>query len=91
MEKEKIKLTVEELQDIVFDDSEEFDVIQHEIVGNWRHGTEETCIVKRITDGKCFRLNYRNSVKDSCEFQDMNYDDEYEEVFPVEETIIVYK
>lgn len=91
MEREKIKLTVTELQDIVYDESEDFDVVHHETTGTWRHGTEETTIARRVSDGKFFELNYRDSVKDECEFQDMNYDGEYTEVFPRETTITIYE
>lgn len=91
MEREKIKLTVEELQDVIHEDTEEFDVIHAETIGHWRHGSEETMIVKRISDNKFFRINYRDSVKDECEFCDMNYDGEYMEVFPKEVTTIIYE
>lgn len=91
MEKEKIKLTVSELQDIVHEDSDEFEVIVSNTVGHWRHGSEENTIVKRISDNKFFSLDWRDSVKENCEFEDMNYDGEYEEVFPKEVTTIIYE
>ena len=91
MEKEKINLTVEELQDVVYGDTDEFDIILTETTGHWRHGSEETAIVKRISDNKFFKIDYRDSVKDECEFCDMNYDGEYTEVFPKEVTTIIYE
>lgn len=91
MEREKIKLTVSELQDAVYDDSSEFECIDSEITGTFRHGNDNTAILKRLYDNKFFKVTYRDSVKDECEFQDMNYDGEYEEVFPEEKTIIIYK
>lgn len=91
MEKEKIKLTSSELRDIVYDDNENYGIIKETITGDWRHGTEEEVIVKRVSDGKFFKLNYRNSVKDECEFADMNYDAEYEQVFARTTEIIIYE
>lgn len=91
MEREKITLTVSELQDIVFEESAEFEVIETKTVGHWRHGSEECTVVQRLSDNKYFELNWRNSVKDSCEFEDMNYDDEYKEVFPEKVETIIYK
>ncbi len=89
--REELKLTVDELADIVCEDNENFKNIEHEITGNWRHGTEEKLIVQRISDGKFFELNYRDSVKDECEFADMNYDGTYQEVFAVKKEIVVYQ
>lgn len=90
MEREKIKLTVSELELIVYDESDAFKIIESNTVGTWRHGTEEVAIVQRA-DGKFFKIPYRDSVKDSCEFQDINYDGEYCEVFPRETVITVYE
>ena len=91
MNREKIKLTVNELQNIVYDDSEDFGVIKSEITGTFRHGNENTAIIRRHGDGKFFEVDYRDSVKDNCDFSDMNYDGEYSEVFETEETVITYK
>jgi hypothetical protein len=89
--REKIKLTVKELQDIVYDDSENFKVIESNITGTFRHGNENEAVIKRISDGKYFEVYYRDSVKDGCDFCDMNYDGDYEEVFKTEKTIVAYE
>jgi hypothetical protein len=91
MTREKIKLTVSELNDCRCGDSTEYDLIKSEITGTFRHGNDNEAIIKRVSDGRLFKINYRDLVKDECEFQDMNYDEEYQEVFPVEKTIIVYE
>lgn len=88
---EKLKLNVSELRDIVYDDSNEFEVVQEETIGTWRHGNEETTVVKRLSDGKFFEINWRSSVKYSCGFKDMNFDGEYDEVLPYTETITKYR
>ena len=91
MDRDKISLSVEDLQSIVYGDSYDYEVIKIDIVGTWRHGDENVAIVQRKSDKKYFKLDYRDSCKDECGFKDMNYDGEYDEVFPVERTVIVYE
>lgn len=88
--REQITLNPKEIQEIVFSENDNFNVVEHEVIGHWRHGTEETCVVKRISDGKYFRIYYRDSVKEEMEFEDMNYGRTFKEVFPTEKTIIVF-
>lgn len=87
---EKIKLTTREMNEIVHDDHEDYEVIEDDVTGNWRHGTENTCIVQRISDKKFFGIEYRDSPKDSCMFEDMNDGGTFNEVVPKEQTIVVY-
>ncbi len=91
MDREKIELEVDELQDIVYEDSEDYEVVKSEITGTFRHGNENSAIIKRISDNKYFEIYYRDSVKDGCDFQDLNFKNSYKEVFPVEKTITVYE
>jgi hypothetical protein len=88
--REHLSLSVEELRDIVYGDTNDYDIVQHEITGTFRHGNENTAVIQRISDGKYFKVCYRDSVKDTCDFRDMNYTEVYSEVFPVEKTITVY-
>jgi len=89
--KETIHLSVEELQDIVYDDHNDYKVITREITDTFRHGNENEAVIQRVSDGKYFKIYYRDSVKDTCMFEDMNYSSDYTEVFPVEKTIVVYE
>ncbi len=91
VDREILKLSVDELQDIVYEDSEEYLVIENTIVGTFRHGNENSAIIKRVSDNKYFEINYRDSVKDGCDFQDLNFEEEYNEVFPEQQTITIYK
>ena len=91
MERESIRIEVEELRDVVFGDSEHYEVIKSETTGHWRHGSEETTIVRRVSDGKYFQIDWRDSVKDGCEFEDMNYDGVYIEVFPKTIETVIYE
>jgi hypothetical protein len=89
----KIKLTVRLLHEMICGDSEDFDMIEQNTTGHWRHGTEETGVFQRIADGKFFRFNWRDSCKDSCEFVYMNDSSNAEgtEVFPKEVVTIIYE
>lgn len=89
--REKITLTTSQLQDIVFDDTEEYEMIVSEITGTFRHGNENEGIIKRNLDGKFFKAFFRDSVKDGMDWSDMNHGPfEFEEVFKSEKTITVY-
>lgn len=78
------------MQDIVYDESEDFDVVQDEVTGSWRHGNVNQCIVQRVSDGKYFAIEYNDSPKDSAMFEDMNYGGTFYEVVPKEITTVVY-
>jgi hypothetical protein len=90
MEREEIQISAEDLCNIVYDDHEDWEEVQSEVDGHWRHGTEHTGVFKRISDGKFFRMNWRQSPKDSMDFADMNYDCVATEVFPVKVTKTEY-
>lgn len=90
-EKYKIDLKVDKLRDIVYGVSDEFKEVSHETTGHWRHGSEEETVVQRVSDGKYFVIYWRDSVKDECDFRDMNSDMECYEVFPEIVTKTIYK
>jgi hypothetical protein len=90
MENEKIKLSLEEARDIVYDDHESWECVHSEISGNWRHGTENTGVYRR-PDGRFYKIEWRDSTSDMSGFEDCNYAPmEAIEVFPEKVTTIVY-
>ena len=92
MEREEIKLKLSDVKDIVYDDHEDWKTIQSEITGNWRHGDENSGVFERLSDGKFFRIDWRDSVKDECGFEDCNFGNFVaKEVFPEQVTITIYK
>lgn len=91
MEREVLEIKVNDLSSIVHDDHEDFNVIESNTTGHWRHGSEETTIVQRVSDGKYFKINWRDSVKDECMFTDMNSNGSYIEVFPHTIETTIYK
>ena len=91
MEREQIKIENDELQEIVYGEHEEWETVEARVDGTWRHGTEHTGVFKRLSDGKFFRMDWRDSVKDECEWDDMNYGCTAKEVFPKQMTITIYE
>ena len=91
MEREQIELGSDELCDIVYGDHDDWVVIERKIKGEWRHGTEHTGVFQRVADGKFFRMDWRDSPKDGCEWADMNYDCTAKEVVPREVTTTIYE
>lgn len=87
--REELNLTEEEAREIVYRDSEYFDVILDTITDTEldRWSTYHEIIVKRIDDNKYFRSTY--SVGDEAPYE--NEHPLFTEVFPVEKTIIVYE
>jgi hypothetical protein len=99
MEREKIKLNNDQWQNIVWenyieiDGAEiEFEEIQDNYDGSRRHTEDHHKILKRVPDGKYFKVNYETSVKDEMGWEECNYGGtEAIEVFPEQVFITVYK
>ena len=89
--RESIDLTAEEARYIVYDDSEDYRVIQTRVDGEWRHGVCMETIVQRESVGKYFSISWRDSPKDSMDFGDMNDDLGMVEVFKVIKHIEVFE
>lgn len=91
-EREKLILTAEEARNIVYEDTNEYDVISDDIVSTSRWSEHHDIIVKRVSDGKFFESNYSTGKTEMQDESPYEYDDpEFTEVFPVEETVIKYK
>ncbi len=99
MEKEVIKLTNKQWQNIVWENyievngvEIEFEEIQDNYEGSRRHTEKHHKILKRISDGKFFRVDYESSVKESMGWEECNYGDTKAiEVFPKETITIKYE
>lgn len=103
-EREILKLTSEELRDLVFENAYgyneadnnfefEFEEMSHKITGNSRHTQFEEKVLKRLSDGKFFLAAYETSVKDAMGWYECNCDSLYDvtEVFPKIITKTIYK
>lgn len=91
-EREKLVLTPEEGRSIVYDDHDDFELISKEITDTSRWSIFYENIYKRISDGKFFKTNYSEGATECQDESPYEYDDAvFEEVFPVEKTVIVYE
>jgi hypothetical protein len=90
--KETLKLTEQEARMIIWDDDENFKIINQSIVDTTRWSIITNIIVQRQSDGKFFKSCYS---KGATECQDERpYEGEdpvFEEVFPVEKTVTIYE
>jgi hypothetical protein len=99
MEREVIKLTNEQWCDIVFEnyikvngEKIEFEEIQDNYDGSRRHTEDHHKILKRVSDGKFFKVDYETSVKDEMGWNECNEGEtEADEVFPEQVTTTIYK
>lgn len=99
MEREKIKLTNSQWENIVNENyleinGEEIPIkqVQNNYDGSGRHTEMHHIIFQRLFDNKYFRVDFETSVKDTMGWKECNYGGtEAIEVFPQEETVIIYK
>lgn len=88
---EKLQLEVDDVVNIIYDDHEEWETVETEITGNWRHGNENTGVFRRLKDNKLFRIDWRDSTNDMTDFRDCNFGPiDATEVFPVKVTKVEY-
>lgn len=98
MEREIIKLSNKQWENIVFENYIEidgvevsFEEIQDNYDGSRRHTEDHHKILRRLLDGKFFRVDYETSVKDEMGWAECNYGDtEIKEVFPEEKITVIY-
>lgn len=63
------KPTIEEICDAWRDDTDKFETVIDELDGTWRHGTEHTLVVERLSDNTFWRVFYRHET--SGEYNDL--------------------
>ena len=91
--REKLVLTKEQARSIIYEDTDEYDIISDEMIGKRRWSIDYYVVIKRVADGKFFADLYSRGA---TEYQDDERPFEYTvpnftEVFPVEKKIIVYQ
>lgn len=99
MEREKFILNNSQWQSLVYENyfdlngvEIDFNEIEFHYDGSSRHTEAHHKILKRISDGKYFRVHYETSVKDSMGWEECNSGNTVvTEVFPESKTITVYK
>ena len=87
--RETFILSSKEALDIISDDSEEFELVEDDVLDTWRHGVIKGGIFKRLNDGKLFKATWYAGVNEG--FTEVNNDIEFQEVYKVEKVIISYE
>ena len=91
-ERETLKLTGEEGRRILYEDHEDFELVTSEIVDNSRWSILYEDVYQRLSDKKFFKTTYSKGATELQDERPYEYGDAvFEEVFPVEKTIIVYE
>jgi hypothetical protein len=92
MERETLNFSAQKARDIIFDDDEEFVVVETEQIGNSRWSLHYRAIVHRALDDKYFAVTYSKGATEQQEQRP--FDDEppvFTQVFPTIKTITVYE
>jgi hypothetical protein len=91
-EREKLQLTKEEAQAIVYEDTNDYETISDEVVGKRRWSSDHEIVIKRISDGKFFSDYYSRGLTEMQDESPYEYSEpDFTEVFQVEKTIITYE
>lgn len=91
-EREKLILTTEEAQSIVWGDSSEYEVIEDTIESTSRWSENHSIVIKRLSDGKFFADGYSQGLTEMQDESPYEYSEpDFTEVFQVEKTIIAYE
>jgi hypothetical protein len=91
-EREKLILTQDEARAIVFDDHEDYQVIENEIESTSRWSEHHLVTVQRLSDGKYFQDTYSQGLTESQDERAYEYSQpNFTEVFQVTKTIIAYE
>lgn len=88
----KLELTKEEAQDIIWGDHENFEVVEDEIVGDRRWSIDHRIVIQRVSDKKFFADTYSVGATEMQDEGPWEYSEpNFMEVFPVEKVITVYE
>lgn len=90
--KEKLKMTKEQARQILWEDTDDFIIIQDEQVDSTRWSAHHDLVVQRKEDSKFFRAGYSVGLTEQQDERPWEYEDEVEfvEVTPSTKTITVY-
>lgn len=90
--REKLTITKQQAQAIIWGDSLDFEVIEDKPTGNSRWSQIHQIIIKRLSDNKFFKDKYSIGATEHQEENPYEYSEpNFTEVFPVEKVVIVYE
>lgn len=89
----KILIPKAEAREIIYGDSEEYDVIEDEAIDNTRWSIVHSVVVKRRSDGKFFRASYSVGATEIQDERPFEYEENatFFEVVPSQVIKTVYK
>ncbi len=91
-EREKLLLDREVAQNILWDDSDDFDIVLDEVTGLGRWTVNHQIVIRRKSDNKYFRDFYSIGSTESQDERPWQYDaPNFEEVFSREKKVTVYE
>jgi hypothetical protein len=93
MEKTVLRLTPDEGRIVVWNDHDDFETVETNIVGVTRRSIIYENIYKQKPSGKFFETSYSVGATESQDERPYEYDGEavFEEVFPIEKLVTVYE
>jgi hypothetical protein len=91
--KEILKLMPEQGREIIYGDNPDFQEMETTIEDQGRWTTVYSLVVRRKSDGKYFKAEYRRGSTEMQDESPYEYDSEaiFTEVKPVSKTVIVYE
>lgn len=90
--REKLKLTAEEAQALIYGDNPNYKVIVDEINDHRRWSVRHRIVIQRISDGRFFADGYSRGATELQDEGPWQYDKpDFNEVFPIEKMVIEYK
>lgn len=90
--KEKLNLSKEEAQDIIYDGNSDYQVIEDTIEDTSRWSEHHRIVILRKLDNKYFADYYSKGLTEMQDEQPYEYNDpNFTQVFPEQITITVYK
>lgn len=92
MNREKLNLTKEQAEDILFGDNDEYKIISDKMVSKRRWSVVHSVVIQRKSDGKYFKDRYEVGATENQEQSPYEYvEPNFTEVFPVTKTYIDYE
>lgn len=89
--REKLEISNSDARRMVYEDLEDFEVIEDSIYDTTRWSEQHEVVVKRESDGKFFAGTYQRGLTEYQDEQPFEYTDpDFIEVKPIEKTITVY-
>lgn len=92
MKREKLTLTKEEANAILWEDGDGYEIIADNILDNGRWSIHHRLVIKRVSDGKYFADTYSVGATECQDERPWSYNaPNFVEVFPVEKKVIDYE